>query len=84
MRPRRSNLSLNTTAEADSSPPNVDAEVRAAGRSTEIARAQESTLMTQSTTRPVAPAVVLPRPLGRSLQANLSTAELYEAAIRDR
>jgi phosphoenolpyruvate carboxykinase (ATP) len=39
--------------------------------------------MTQSTTRSPAPAVQSPRALGRSLQANLSTAALYEAAIRD-
>jgi phosphoenolpyruvate carboxykinase (ATP) len=39
--------------------------------------------MTQSTTRPAAPALRLPPALGRSLQANLSTAALYEASIRD-
>jgi phosphoenolpyruvate carboxykinase (ATP) len=39
--------------------------------------------MTQSTTRPAGPAPNVPRALGRSLTTNLSTAALYEAAIRD-
>ena len=38
--------------------------------------------MTQST-RTAVPAAIVPRPLGRSLQTNLSIAALYEAAIRD-
>jgi phosphoenolpyruvate carboxykinase (ATP) len=74
-------LLTNTTAEADSSSVQPDPEARAAGRSTEIVCAQESTLMTQSTRTPVR-AVQTPRALGRSLQSNLSTAALYEAAIR--
>ncbi len=39
--------------------------------------------MTQSTARPTVLAAPPPRPLGRSIQINMSTAALYEAAIRD-
>ena len=39
--------------------------------------------MTQSTTRTAVPVPKPPRALGRSLRTNLSTAALYEAAIRD-
>jgi phosphoenolpyruvate carboxykinase (ATP) len=59
-----------------------DRESRAAGRSDEIARAQEFEPMTQSTTRPAAPAAVPPTAIGSLARANLSTAELYEDAIR--
>jgi phosphoenolpyruvate carboxykinase (ATP) len=52
-----------------------------------IARAQESEPMTQSTTRPTStqPGAASSRgaeAIGRSVRANLSTAELYEDAIR--
>src|ERR1700704_4351388 len=39
--------------------------------------------MTQSTTRTAVPVPKPPRALGRSLRTNMSTAALYEAAIRD-
>jgi ATP-dependent phosphoenolpyruvate carboxykinase len=60
----------------------MDTEARAAGRSTEIARVQEFELMIQST-RTAMPEVRAVTALGRSLQANLSTAALYEVATRD-
>src|SRR3954447_23629054 len=59
-------------------------ELRAAGRSGAIARAQESELMTQSTTRPTTstPGDSVPGGIGRIVRANRPTAELYEDAVR--
>src|SRR6185369_3526130 len=59
-------------------------ELRAAGRSGAIARAQESEPMTQSTTRPTttASAVGGAPAIGRIVRANRPTAELYEDAVR--
>src|SRR4029078_4417763 len=75
-----------TTAEADSSRV-IDAEARAAGRSIEIARVQESSGMSQTTRTAAATATATAThaptaPLGRVVHANRSTAELYEDAIR--
>jgi phosphoenolpyruvate carboxykinase (ATP) len=74
-----------TTAEADSlaRPGARDREPRAAGRSDEIARAQELQPMAQST---AGPTTTTPRDgasaIGGHVRANLSTAELYEDAVR--
>src|SRR5439155_18226227 len=73
------------TAKADSSPPapsGTISESRAAGRSDEIPHAQEFKPMTQSTTRPTVAATNSTRRIGRIVRANLSTAELYEDAVR--
>jgi len=78
-------MAANATAKADSfARSSRDSESRAAGRSDAIARAQESEPMTQSTTRPTTPsnASASAAAIGRLVRSNLSTAELYEDAVR--
>jgi phosphoenolpyruvate carboxykinase (ATP) len=80
-------MAANETAEADflarCGPSGAERrEPRAAGRSGAIARVQEFEPMPQSTTRPAAGAAKPTDPIGRIVRANLSTAELYEDAVR--
>ena len=81
----RASIRTNATAEADSRGyPSHGPASRAAGRSIEIVRACEvpTVMTTSSPTRSSVRGTAARHALGRRVRANLSTAELYEDAIR--